>query len=159
MNLDGSAVLSATPDEVWAVITDPAVLARTIPGCSTLEQVGDDEYRMNVSVGVGAIRGLWSGRTLAGLAEGQALERFAVDRDPAAFEALVERHGPMVLGICRRSLRDRHDAEDAFQATFVVLARKAGGLRDRDALGHPGPAQPRDAVFGLRQALLAQPAQ
>jgi carbon monoxide dehydrogenase subunit G len=46
---------------VWAVITDPAVLARTIPGCETLEQVGDDEYKMNVSVGVGAIRGTYAG--------------------------------------------------------------------------------------------------
>jgi carbon monoxide dehydrogenase subunit G len=61
VNLDGSAVLSADPDKVWAVITDPAVLARTIPGCETLEQVGDDEYKMNVSVGVGAIRGTYAG--------------------------------------------------------------------------------------------------
>ena len=61
MNLDGSAVLHAEPDRVWAVITDPAVLARTIPGCETLEQTGDDEYRMNVSVGVGAIRGTYAG--------------------------------------------------------------------------------------------------
>jgi hypothetical protein len=61
VNLDGSAVLHASPDEVWAVITDPAVLARTIPGCETLERTGDDEYRMNVSVGVGAIRGTYAG--------------------------------------------------------------------------------------------------
>jgi carbon monoxide dehydrogenase subunit G len=61
VNLDGSAVLSADPDRVWSVITDPAVLARTIPGCESLEQVGDDEYRMNVSVGVGAIRGTYAG--------------------------------------------------------------------------------------------------
>jgi carbon monoxide dehydrogenase subunit G len=61
VNLDGSAVLSGSPEEVWAVITDPAVLARTIPGCETLEQTGDDEYRMNVSVGVGAIRGTYAG--------------------------------------------------------------------------------------------------
>jgi hypothetical protein len=61
VNLDGSAVLSADPERVWAVITDPAVLARTIPGCETLEQVGDDEYKMNVSVGVGAIRGTYAG--------------------------------------------------------------------------------------------------
>ena len=61
MNLDGSAVLHADPERVWSVITDPAVLARTIPGCETLEQVGDDEYRMNVSVGVGAIRGTYAG--------------------------------------------------------------------------------------------------
>jgi uncharacterized protein len=61
VNLDGSAVLHAEPERVWAVITDPAVLARTIPGCESLEQTGDDEYRMNVSVGVGAIRGTYAG--------------------------------------------------------------------------------------------------
>jgi carbon monoxide dehydrogenase subunit G len=61
VNLDGSAVLHADPDQVWSVITDPAVLARTIPGCESLEQVGDDEYKMNVSVGVGAIRGTYAG--------------------------------------------------------------------------------------------------
>jgi uncharacterized protein len=61
VKLDGSAVLSAPPERVWSVITDPAVLARTIPGCESLEQVGDDEYKMNVSVGVGAIRGTYAG--------------------------------------------------------------------------------------------------
>lgn len=61
MNLDGSAVLNADRERVWSVITDPAVLARTIPGCLSLEQVGDDEYRMNVSVGVGAIKGTYAG--------------------------------------------------------------------------------------------------
>ena len=61
MNLDGSAVLHADPDRVWSEITDPAVLARTIPGCESLEKTGDDEYKMNVSVGVGAIRGTYAG--------------------------------------------------------------------------------------------------
>ena len=61
MNLDGSAVLHADPDRVWSVITDPAVLARTIPGCESLEQIAEDSYRMNVSVGVGAIRGTYAG--------------------------------------------------------------------------------------------------
>jgi uncharacterized protein len=61
VNLDGSAVLSAPPEKVWSVLTDPAVLARTIPGCESLEKTGDDEYRMNVSVGVGAIRGTYAG--------------------------------------------------------------------------------------------------
>ncbi|TYP86595.1 SRPBCC family protein [Blastococcus xanthinilyticus] len=61
MNLDGSAVLSGDPEKVWSVLTDPAVLARTIPGCETLQQVGDDEYTMKVSVGVGAIRGTYAG--------------------------------------------------------------------------------------------------
>jgi carbon monoxide dehydrogenase subunit G len=61
VNLDGSAVLSASPEQVWSVITDPAVLARTIPGCEALQQVGDDSYTMVVSAGVGAIRGKYTG--------------------------------------------------------------------------------------------------
>jgi len=61
VNLDGSAVLSAAPEQVWAVITDPAVLARTIPGCESLKQVGEGSYTMVVSAGVGAIRGKYAG--------------------------------------------------------------------------------------------------
>jgi carbon monoxide dehydrogenase subunit G len=61
VKLDGSAVLSASPEQVWSVITDPAVLARTIPGCSSLEQVGEDSYTMVVTAGVGAIRGKYAG--------------------------------------------------------------------------------------------------
>jgi len=61
VNLDGSAVLHAAPDRVWSVLTDPAVLARTIPGCLALERVGEDSYRMDVSVGVGAVKGTYAG--------------------------------------------------------------------------------------------------
>jgi RNA polymerase sigma factor (sigma-70 family) len=62
------------------------------------------------------------------------LERFVSGRDEAAFAVLVHRHGPMVLGLCRRLLRDIHEAEDSFQATFLVLARKAGMIRRPEAL-------------------------
>jgi RNA polymerase sigma-70 factor (ECF subfamily) len=71
----------------------------------------------------------------AGLTDGELLGAFVARRDDACFEALVHRHGPMVLGVCRRLLRDHHDAEDAFQATMLVLARKAGSVAPREAVG------------------------
>ena len=77
---------------------------------------------------------LFNRGTVAALGERALLERFVFERDEAAFEAIVIRHGPMVLGICRRGLDDPHDVEDAFQATFLVLVLKAGSLRDREQL-------------------------
>ena len=68
------------------------------------------------------------------MTDGELLERFVTARDEAAFEGLVRRHGPMVLGLCRRALRDDHEADDAFQATFLVLVRNARTIRKRDSL-------------------------
>jgi hypothetical protein len=62
------------------------------------------------------------------------LERFARQGDEAAFESLVSLHGPMVLGVCRRLLRHEQDSEDAFQATFLTLARKAGTIATKETL-------------------------
>src|SRR5262245_26434551 len=66
-----------------------------------------------------------------GLRDGELLDAFVSRRDPSALAALVRRHGPMVWGVCRRLLRDYHDAEDAFQATFLVLLRKAASIVPR----------------------------
>ena len=71
------------------------------------------------------------------LPDGQLLQRFTTGHREAAelaFDALVERHGPMVLRVCRRLLDDPNDAEDAFQATFLVLIRRAGSIRERGSL-------------------------
>jgi RND family efflux transporter MFP subunit len=69
------------------------------------------------------------------LSDSELLGRFVDCRDEAAFEALVWRHGSMVLSVCRRILRQEQDAEDAFQAAFLALARKAGSVRRRGAIG------------------------
>src|SRR5262245_59663722 len=70
----------------------------------------------------------------AGLTDRQLLERFAAGREEAAFAALVWRHGTLVLGVCRRVLRQMQDAENAFQATFLVLARKAAAVAWRRSI-------------------------
>ena len=84
------------------------------------------------------VRMLFEAGAVGGLTDRQLLERFRAREGEAAelaFAALVERHGPMILRVCRRTLRDEHDAQDAFQATFLVLVRKAGSLRAHDSLG------------------------
>src|SRR6202050_2354310 len=70
------------------------------------------------------------------LTDGQLLEGFVSRRDAADLEALVLRHGPMVWGVCRRVLRNRQDAEDAFQVTFLVLVRKAAAIASRKLLAN-----------------------
>ncbi len=102
------------------------------------------EIRVNGGVGImrpgvtSELRAIIEGGTVTGLTDGQLLERFSAHRreeaEPA-FTALVIRHGPLVFGVCQSLLRNPHDAEDAFQATFLVLARKAGSLRQPDLLG------------------------
>jgi len=82
---------------------------------------------------------LLDGGSVAGLTDRQLLARFITGGDSAkeaAFAALVTRHGPVVLEVCRQLLGDLHHAEDAFQAVFLVLARKAGSIRDPDLLGN-----------------------
>ena len=76
---------------------------------------------------------------LAGPGDGELLARFIADRDEVAevaFSTLVRRHGPMILRVCEQIVGDRHIAEDAFQAVFLILARKASSIHQPELLGH-----------------------
>ena len=77
----------------------------------------------------------FSARAARGLSDAELLRRFVAVRDEAAFEVLLWRHGPMVLGLARRLLSHSQDAEDVFQATFLALARKASSLRHPEGVG------------------------
>jgi RNA polymerase sigma factor (sigma-70 family) len=84
------------------------------------------------------LQALFGVGTFGGLSDGQLLDRFARGHDEAgelAFAVLVERHGPMVLRVCRAVLHDEHEAEDAFQATFLVLSRRCGSIRVGESVG------------------------
>ncbi len=81
------------------------------------------------------LRDLFDAGTAVGLGDAELLRRYAEAGDGAAFEALVTRYGPMVASTCRAILRDPDDAEDVFQATFLVLARRAGSIGAGEALG------------------------
>jgi RNA polymerase sigma factor (sigma-70 family) len=94
-------------------------------------------YGTKTSVGAG-LRTLFEGGTVVGRSDGELLDLFLTTGGPAAelaFAALVERHGPMVWRVCRDTLRESNDADDAFQATFLVLVRRAGAIRKRSSLG------------------------
>jgi RNA polymerase sigma factor (sigma-70 family) len=84
------------------------------------------------------LESLWVSGTLTGLSDAQLLARFSErgdSRGESAFRELIDRHGPMVMGVCRQILRRSHDADDAFQATFLVLVRKARSIQVRESLG------------------------
>ena len=111
---------------------------------------------------LGPMNRLLADGTVTGFSDAQLLERFVFGPDAVAFEALVGRHGPMVLGVCRGILRDPHDAEDAFQATFLILVKKSIFISRPRSLGtlalsggppssNPGQCRRRQAA-GMRKA-------
>ena len=90
---------------------------------------------MHTGSAMGALGRLLTTGTATALAEAELLERFVSQEDPAAFEVILQRHGPMVLRVCRRILDDPNDVDDAFQATFLILVKKARSIREREVLG------------------------
>jgi hypothetical protein len=97
---------------------------------------GDDAMGDLERAGVGShLRLLFEAGTATGLSDGHLLERSVSRRDELAFSALVERHGPMVQRVCLAALADHHEAQDAFQATFLVLARSAGASPSSGSAG------------------------
>src|SRR5262245_47993976 len=89
----------------------------------------------HVNTVLGHIRRLADQESLDDATDGQLLHAFATTRREAAFAALLRRHGPLVLSVSRRLLRHEHDAEDVFQATFLLLARHAASIRKRESVG------------------------
>jgi RNA polymerase sigma factor (sigma-70 family) len=90
---------------------------------------------MHVGSGIKALGRLFATGTATAATEAELLERFVSQGDPAAFEVLLQRHGPMVLRVCGRILDDPNDVDDAFQATFLILVKKAASIRERTVLG------------------------
>src|SRR5262249_38743163 len=82
------------------------------------------------------LRGLAEAARSRDTSDQELVQAFATGKDDGAFDVLVRRHGPMVLSLCRRLLGNEHDAEDAYQATFLVLARKARSLRRRELVAN-----------------------
>ena len=120
---------------------------RRLPGGQYHSERGDERpageghpmKRGSAKIVLGQIQTLYTLGTLGGLSETQLLELFLTrgeDVAEDAFTALVHRHGPMVLGVCRRMLPNAHDAEDAFQATFLILARRAASIGRREQLAN-----------------------
>ena len=101
------------------------------------------------------IEAIFDGGIVSGLSDGELLERFVKQRDEVAeiaFAELIRRHGPMVLRVCKASIRNEHDAHDAFQATFLILVQKSGSLWARESLGPWLHAVASRIAAGIRSA-------
>src|SRR5262245_14860990 len=116
---------------------NPGVIA--VPSATTMKRAREGKVCMataQLGTLLRHIHKLAAGPRVAQWTDRQLLDDFTARRDEAAFTTLVARHGPMVLRVCRRVLGHEHDAEDAFQATFLVLARNAGSIHKRDSLAN-----------------------
>jgi RNA polymerase sigma factor (sigma-70 family) len=122
--ISGLAIENLYKNQLVRVITRERDQAAPKRGRSEMELVARD------------LRNLFDVGVVGSLSDGQLLDRFLACREEAIFEAIIDRHGPMVWGVCRRILRDHHDAEDAFQATFLVMARKAASIVPREKVGN-----------------------
>ena len=96
---------------------------------------GDTKVNHGSADGLKYLETLFESGTVGSLPDESLLRRFATRREEGAFAALVERHGPMVLGVCQHVLGDPHDAQDAFQAVFLILAKRAGSIRRGGSVG------------------------
>ncbi|WP_448641901.1 SRPBCC family protein [Geodermatophilus sp. URMC 63] len=174
MNLDGSAVLHASPDRVWALLTDPEVLARTIPGCLSLQRTGEDAYRMDVAVGVGAVKGTYAGEVRltdqrppssyvmhasgAG-APGNVRAKVAIELSPSdegtttlTYSADAVVGGPvagvgqrMITGVAKRMAGQFFTAVDAELSGAAAPRPSSTAVSSTDAVPAGAPAAPPEA--------------
>src|SRR5262249_50893771 len=126
----GSGAAALQPDR----LSDPAAPRRPLYSGEAARGGPDLMPPTSLSAVVRQVRKLAAPGDLPAAPDSDLLARFRASGDEAAFAALVQRHGPLVMGVCRRGLRHHQDAEDAFQATFLVLARKAASIHRRAAL-------------------------
>src|SRR5262249_6926998 len=120
---------AAQPRKVYQIHAVP-VIVRVEAG--SVARRGNEMAASQMSEAIRHLRRTVLLRDGAGLTDGQLLEGFISRREEGALAVLVQRHGPMVWGVCRRVLHNYHDAEDAFQATFLVLVRKAASIMPRE---------------------------
>jgi RNA polymerase sigma factor (sigma-70 family) len=117
--------------------SEPLAPVATLPEAKSARGVGTVRGKRTAAV-IHGVETLFESGAIGQQTDGELLGRFRERHDhtaESAFAILVERHGPMVLRVCRSILRNEHDAQDAFQATFLILVRRAGSVRDRESIG------------------------
>jgi RNA polymerase sigma factor (sigma-70 family) len=141
LNGSGQAMHHCTNGETCHATASVTEIVTVLPGdCSLLIAESETQWREELNMASALVQRQVKHEArgcVSDLSDGCLLERYLTADEVVAqeaFKVLVERHGPMVLGICRHILNEQHDAEDAFQATFLVLAQKGGSIRNRTVL-------------------------